>query len=73
MPLSENQEALEPAWKLAQMEADGKLKEAQTRKSEQDWRLDPQRMLIQVALASAAIMGAIAGVLGFFIGRGSGH
>ena len=54
------------------MQADTDLNRVQARKSEQDWRLDPQRVIIQAALATAAIVGAVAGVLGFFLGR-AGH
>ena len=37
------------------MMADTNLKQAQTRKSEQDWRLDPQRVIIQAVLASGTL------------------
>ncbi len=56
--------------KIEQMRVDIELKRAQTMKSRQDWRLDPQRVIIQAALATAAIVGAVAGLLGYFIGRG---
>jgi len=56
--------------KIRLMQADLELKEAQTLKSKQDWRLDPQRVIIQAVLATAAIVGALAGLLGFFLGRG---
>ncbi len=74
MPTLEPHEQLELEWKLAQMEADVELKKAQTLKVKQDWRLDPQRVLIQAVIATAGVFTAIAGVvfgtLGYFIGRG---
>ena len=72
MPLTESEERLEHQLRTQQMQADTDLKRAQTRKSQQDWRLDPQRVVISAFLAGAAILGAAAGVLGFFIGR-AGH
>ncbi len=61
---------LEYELKIEQMRADIELKRAQTMKSRQDWRLDPTRVIIQAALATAAIVGTVAGLLGYFIGRG---
>ena len=61
---------LEFELKIEQMRADIELKRAQTMKSRQDWRLDPTRVIISAFLAGAAIMGAAAGLLGYFIGRG---
>ena len=56
------------------MAADVDLKKAQTAKSKQDWRLDPQRVIIPAFLAEAAVFGALGTLLGYFI-RGSvpGH
>lgn len=50
------------------------LKQAQTAKSKQDWRVDPQRVIIQAVLAAAAIAGAAGTLFGYFL-RGStpGH
>jgi hypothetical protein len=73
MPITTGQEQLELPWKRAQMKAGIDLKEAQTRKSQQDWRLDPQRVIIQAVLATAAIVGAAGGVLGYFIGHATGR
>lgn len=70
MPLTDIQERLEHEVKVRQMETDIDLKLAQQDKIRQDWRLDPQRVIIQAVLATAAIIGAVAGVLGYFIGRG---
>jgi hypothetical protein len=70
LPLTDRQETLEHELKVAQMQADVDLKRAQVEKVRQDWRLDPTRVIISAFLAGAAIMGAAAGVLGFFIGRG---
>ena len=53
------------------MAADIDLKQAQTRKSEQDWRLDPQRVVIQAFLAGAALLGAVGTVIGYLIGKGA--
>jgi hypothetical protein len=61
---------VEQQLRIRLMEAGIELKQAQTNKSKQDWRLDPTRVIIQSAIASAAVVGAVAGVLGFFIGRG---
>ena len=61
---------LEFELKIEQMRTDIDLKRAQIMKSRQDWRLDPTRVIISAFLAGAAIMGAAAGLLGYFIGRG---
>ena len=52
---------------MDQMQADIDLKRAQQRKSEQDWRLDPQRVVISAFLAGAAIMGAAGTILGWLL------
>ena len=70
MTLTYQQETLEYELKVAQMQADIDLKQAQSRKVKQDWRLDPTRVIIQAVIGTAAIMGAVGTVLGFFIGRG---
>jgi hypothetical protein len=70
MALTEEQEHLEHTARITLMNADTELKEAQRRKSEQDWRLDPQRVIVQAVLATAAIVGAFASVAGYFVGRG---
>lgn len=62
MPLSDEQEQREHKLKVDLMAADIDLKKAQTRKSEQDWRLDPQRVVISAFVAGAALTGAIIGV-----------
>jgi len=51
------------------MQADIDLKESQTIKVRQDWRLDPTRVIIQAVLATAAIVGAAGTTLGFLLGR----
>ncbi len=70
MPLSDVDEAREFNARMAQMQADTDLKTLQARKVQQDWRLDPTRVIISAFLAGAAIMGAAGTVLGFFLGRG---
>ncbi len=70
MPALEPHEELELEWKLAQMEADVALKKAGTRKAEQDWRLDPTRVVISAAVAVGVIMGAVGTMLGWLL-RGS--
>ncbi len=70
MPALEPHEELELEWKLAQMEADVALKKAQTRKAEQDWRLDPTRVVFSAAVAAGVIMGAVGTILGWLL-RGS--
>ena len=56
------------------MAADIELKQAQTAKSKQDWRLDPQRVIIQAFLAGAAMFGAVGTLLGYFLrGSTTGH
>ena len=70
MALTDLGEAREFNLRMAQMQADTDLKTLQATKVEQDWRLDPQRVMISGALASAAIMGAARTMLGFFLGRG---
>ena len=74
MPLTQEQEDQEHELRKALMTADTELKQAQTAKSKQDWRLDPQRVVIQAFLAGAAVFGAIGTLLGYFL-RGStpGH
>ena len=78
MPLTQDQEDHEHKQRMALMAADIELKQAQTAKSKQDWRLDPQRVIIQAALAGAAVFGAFGTVIGTLLGyflRGSttGH
>ncbi len=51
------------------MAPDTELKAAQTKKADHDWRLDPQRVIIQAVLATAAIVGACASIIGYFVGR----
>ncbi len=51
------------------MQADTDLKTFQARKVQQDWRLDPTRVIIQAVIATAAITGAAGTILGFFLGR----
>ena len=70
MALGEIDEAREFNLRIAQMQADTNLKTLQAQKVQQDWRLDPTRVIISAALASAAIMGAAGTVLGYFLGRG---
>ena len=70
MALTDDQESLEHRLKVALMQADTDLKTEQAKKVQQDWRLDPQRVIIQAALATAAIMGAAGTVFGYLIGRG---
>ncbi len=69
MPLTEDELRIELAWKVAAMEADIELKKAQTLKVKQDWRLDPQRVVISAFLAGAALMGAAGTILGYILGR----
>ncbi len=69
MPLTSDQEALEFELRVAQMKADIDLKQAHALKSKQDWRLDPQRVLIGWAIAVAAVVGTVSGALGYLIGR----
>ena len=53
---------------------DTELKQAQTAKPKQDWRHDPQRVIIQVFLATATIAGTVGTLFGYFLlGSGSGH
>ena len=54
------------------MRADIGLKQPQSLKSKQDWRLDPQHVVISAFLAGAAIMGAAGTIQGYFR-RGSGR
>ena len=70
MPLTADQEALEFELRVEQMRADIDLKQAQALKSKQDWRLDPQRVLIQWAVAVAAVFGAAGTAFGYLLGRG---
>ena len=55
------------------MAADTELKQAQADKSRQDWRLDPQRVVIQAVLAAAAVFGALGTALGYFLRSPSAH
>lgn len=56
------------------MAADIELKQAQTAKSRQDWRLDPQHVTISTFLAGAAIAGAAGTLFGYLLrGSTSGH
>ena len=52
------------------MKADIEPRQAQALKSKRDWRLDPQRVVIQAFVAGAAILGAAGTVLGYCIGKG---
>ncbi len=70
MPLTADQEALEFELRMEQMKADIDLKQAQALKSKQDWRLDPQKVIIQWALAVAAVFGALGTAFGYLLGRG---
>jgi hypothetical protein len=70
MPLTEAQEILEHELIVGQMRTDIELEMAQRDRVRQDWRLDPTRVIISAVLATAAIMGAAGGLLGFLIGRG---
>ena len=72
MAITTEQEQLEHELRIDLMRADIDLKQSQSMKSKQDWRLDPQRVVISAFLAGAAIMGAAGTILGYFL-RGSGH
>ena len=70
MALTDIDEAREFNLRMAQMEADTHSKVFQVRRVQQDWRLDPTRVIVSAFLAGAAIMGAGGTALGFFLGRG---
>lgn len=53
---------------------DTELRQAQTAKPKQDWRHDPQRVIIQTFLATAIVAGMVGTLFGYFLlGGGSGH
>ncbi len=55
---------------IANKRADSELKREQAAKSRQDWRLDPQRVVISAFLAGAALFGALGTVVGCFLRGG---
>jgi hypothetical protein len=69
LPLTDRQETLEHELKVAQMQADIELKQAQSRKSQQDLRFEPVRLVISGFLAGAATMAAAVGLATFLMNR----
>ena len=65
MALTEGEERLKLSWELAQMDADIRLKNEQTK-----W--EPWKVMATAVGASAAVFGSIGVLLGYLL-KGSGH
>jgi hypothetical protein len=65
MPLTEDEERLKLAWEVAQMDADIRLKDAQTK-----W--EPWKVLVTAVGTTAALFGSIGVLIGYLL-KGATH